>query len=414
MANRDEFSQNTKRILAERAGQRCSNPKCVRSTSGPSDYKTNESTLMGKAAHITAAAEGGPRYDPSLTSEQRKSQDNGIWLCAECADRVDKPENEDRYPVELLRNWKKVNESATGTDFATNQDRTYYPIRKLKLVDFAGVRGEVEINFAALTIFHGTSKLNHTIGEILKVFSNRELFECTRQTIRKTLPTLGKIKLTLSDEKEIIICTEIDKAMLSIGDNQLPVFSPFINIISTRSNLSQAVFGSLLSDENSNILGRLSNFFGVSINELKNSIKGTPTDNSLFGYFYKIVNDSELYIKVSDSNDFFSFEMLSGGEQNRFALDMAIRLAKYSSKVKPTVLTIDQNHLISLDNEGWALFFERIEREKMPFQVVVDLCYQPSDGNLSHAMCYEATGIDMAVTSFKQLSWDVFKGNRGH
>lgn len=64
MAKRDEFTANTKRILAERAGQRCSNPDCGRNTAGPSDDGSGESTQLGKTAHITAAAEGGPRYDP--------------------------------------------------------------------------------------------------------------------------------------------------------------------------------------------------------------------------------------------------------------------------------------------------------------------------------------------------------------
>lgn len=114
MAKRDEFTANTKRILAERAGQRCSNPDCGRNTAGPSDDGSGESTQLGKAAHITAAAEGGPRYDPTLTQEQRHSPGNGIWLCAECADRVDKGENEHQYPVELLRHWKKFHESTTG------------------------------------------------------------------------------------------------------------------------------------------------------------------------------------------------------------------------------------------------------------------------------------------------------------
>jgi hypothetical protein len=36
---------------------------------------------IGVAAHITAAAPNGPRYDPSLTSAQRRRHLNGIWLC---------------------------------------------------------------------------------------------------------------------------------------------------------------------------------------------------------------------------------------------------------------------------------------------------------------------------------------------
>ena len=56
------------------------------------------------AAHITAAAENGPRYDGSLTAEERKSADNGIWMCLRCGQLVDK--DEEQFPSDLLRRWK--------------------------------------------------------------------------------------------------------------------------------------------------------------------------------------------------------------------------------------------------------------------------------------------------------------------
>jgi hypothetical protein len=59
---------------------------------------------IGVAAHITAAALGGPRFDPSLTPRQRCSASNGIWLCQNDGKLVDN--DEQQYPVALLRQWK--------------------------------------------------------------------------------------------------------------------------------------------------------------------------------------------------------------------------------------------------------------------------------------------------------------------
>ena len=70
--NRDDFSEQTKTLLSNRVGARCSNPDCQRPTFG-SNSDPNKATSIGVAAHICAAAPGGPRYDVTMTSEERKS-----------------------------------------------------------------------------------------------------------------------------------------------------------------------------------------------------------------------------------------------------------------------------------------------------------------------------------------------------
>jgi hypothetical protein len=59
---------------------------------------------VGVAAHITAAAAGGPRYDSSLSSDERRHQLNGIWLCQTHAKAVDSDGG--HFTVEQLRKWK--------------------------------------------------------------------------------------------------------------------------------------------------------------------------------------------------------------------------------------------------------------------------------------------------------------------
>ena len=71
---RDDFTQATKETLAKRVGWRCSNPDYRKLTSGPHEEDT-KSVNIGVAAHITAAASGvgANRYDPNLSTEERKS-----------------------------------------------------------------------------------------------------------------------------------------------------------------------------------------------------------------------------------------------------------------------------------------------------------------------------------------------------
>ncbi len=89
---RDDSTLGVKTILAHRAGFRCSKPSCRALTVGPSDERPDARTNVGVASHITGAAPGGPRYDSSLSGEDRRSVTNGIWLCQTHGKEIDDDE----------------------------------------------------------------------------------------------------------------------------------------------------------------------------------------------------------------------------------------------------------------------------------------------------------------------------------
>ncbi|MFK0093944.1 hypothetical protein [Pseudomonas sp. NPDC090592] len=107
---RDDFSEDTKRRLAARAGNVCSMPGCGLATSGPSEESSSASANTGTAAHICSASSGrgARRYDPEQTSEQRSSIENGIWCCATHGRLIDC--DEVKYTVEQLKIWKRIAE----------------------------------------------------------------------------------------------------------------------------------------------------------------------------------------------------------------------------------------------------------------------------------------------------------------
>ncbi|MCX5867699.1 MAG: hypothetical protein NT009_09550 [Proteobacteria bacterium] len=106
---RDEFSKQIKECLSKRASYICSNPDCRCLTVAPSEGDPEKYIFTGKASHLTAASKGGPRYDPSLSPEQRSSIENGIYLCSNCADMIDKNNGLD-FPIEKLKTWKNNHE----------------------------------------------------------------------------------------------------------------------------------------------------------------------------------------------------------------------------------------------------------------------------------------------------------------
>jgi hypothetical protein len=103
---RDEFSRSVREAVAKRAHYFCSHPDCLKATAGPHS-RADRGLDTGVAAHIHAAKSGGPRYNPNQ-GDERKEASNAIWLCHDCSDLVDK--DEDRYPADLLRQWKADHE----------------------------------------------------------------------------------------------------------------------------------------------------------------------------------------------------------------------------------------------------------------------------------------------------------------
>lgn len=107
---RDNFPKLTREILAKRVSFRCSNPKCKKITIGP--HSADEKAInLGVAAHITAASRGGPRYCETMEPKERKSINNGIWLCQNCAKLIDT--DVQKYSREELIEWKSIAEKSS-------------------------------------------------------------------------------------------------------------------------------------------------------------------------------------------------------------------------------------------------------------------------------------------------------------
>lgn len=101
-----DFSKRTIDQLAEAADYCCA--RCYQKTSY-FDSNLHKRIGYGRGAHIVAASPGGPRSDALYTVEQLKASDNGVHLCANCADLVDKDPR--GYPVDSLQSLQRAAEA---------------------------------------------------------------------------------------------------------------------------------------------------------------------------------------------------------------------------------------------------------------------------------------------------------------
>jgi len=135
MSESPDFMQKTKDTLAKRAGQTCSNPECRRPTSG-AHSDDDKAVNLGEAAHIRAARKGQARYDSNMTDKQRSHISNGIWLCKECARKIDLDEKQ--YTVDLLHSWKNAHE-----DYIAEGKQSATPAREVR-VSGGGIGGIIQ------------------------------------------------------------------------------------------------------------------------------------------------------------------------------------------------------------------------------------------------------------------------------
>lgn len=132
MNNRDNFSQRTKDILAKRVAFHCSNPEC-RCHTCMAGSDSDKQITIGIAAHISAAAPGGPRYDPDLSPAERKHIDNAIWLCSNCASMIDRDEK--LYTIDVLKQWKIYTIQFVQGKESFCYDQSSLPFVEVDLID---------------------------------------------------------------------------------------------------------------------------------------------------------------------------------------------------------------------------------------------------------------------------------------
>lgn len=105
---RDTVPPLQEKQLALRSGNVCAYPGCGVPLILQAEHLSDRDKIVGKVAHICAASEGGPRYDPSMTKEERGSVSNLVLLCGSHHDIIDTQLN--YHTVDFLAEMKQCHE----------------------------------------------------------------------------------------------------------------------------------------------------------------------------------------------------------------------------------------------------------------------------------------------------------------
>ena len=96
-----QYKPSTIRRLDTLSGNECTAPDCDKQL-----IAKDGQSIISKICHIEAASSDGPRYNSSMTDDERRHFNNLILLCDECHTIIDNKENEEKYTVKLLQEWK--------------------------------------------------------------------------------------------------------------------------------------------------------------------------------------------------------------------------------------------------------------------------------------------------------------------
>jgi hypothetical protein len=158
-SNRREFTARTRQLIAERAGHQCSFPTCNRRTIG-AGHALDQVSRTGKAAHIFAAAPGGPRGQGGLTPDELGQPENGIWLCSDHATLVDNNRGA-AFPPETLLSYKSLQEARVMREI----QGLYSPIgwvHELTVYENPLFASGQKVRFAKLNLFFGGNETGKT------------------------------------------------------------------------------------------------------------------------------------------------------------------------------------------------------------------------------------------------------------
>jgi len=125
-----QYTTTTVKRLHLLSGNQCAMPGCTRLL-----IASDGETVISKICHIEAASADGPRYNPSMTDDDRRHFNNLILLCDEHHSVVDNKANEAIYPVSLLKEWKRNHESKLLHKKIT----TNYSLLKLAIDAISGI-----------------------------------------------------------------------------------------------------------------------------------------------------------------------------------------------------------------------------------------------------------------------------------
>ena len=388
---RHNFSSDTRHVIGARAGFRCSYPGCGRLTVGPAmSVDTFENT--GFACHIYAASPDGPRGQGALSPEQLAHATNGIWMCGAHENLIDKKSGI-RHPVHTLQSWKALHEFRTSYEHSGNQAAFGFAWR--------------------LTLHHSPLFAPSTTIELAKTTFLIGLNGSGKTALCEWLTALGTSRFLGRWIKPHGLAYEImfdapaaHRLQVKVADETV-AFELDDQSVSRNYARSTVVFLKGRGDKSIKCrLLRLQKLFGIEELELRNLVSRVR-DSYVSALRFEPWQDDDdgedasaassdrsfdLICSLSGQDEPFSFGQLSGGEQGRVLLAIAMTLAKEAVQFGPVILMIEIKNL-GMDWGSTEPYLREFASSSCLYQTIVTSWELPRDIAMLGWQIYELSRL---------------------
>ena len=374
--NRDGFLPKTKELIGKRAGYMCAFPGCRRLTIGPSNDRVSGVSMVGVAAHITAASVGGARYDSAITPEERSSERNGVWTCQTHGKMID--DNPSKYSVDDITRWKMQHEDWVFSRVANAENYVKDGISRISIRDVGIFDRRVDIKLGRYSVVYGATAVGKsTLCESIAAFSGRanynhfaNRFSFCRGSNRdamieaevsrdntSTIVQLSEQKLAIRRAKNL---PPAQRLRIEINGNIAPSWPhSLFNVV----NLNEHIFRSRIKIKSTlpHAIAAISEQLNIDKQIIWDMLHEELFLTSMFGWRLKRTGVRNVEIRVPDGREFYlPFANLSSGQETFAIVDILLKFLRADLRNPPWLVAFDSGFFLRLDSSRQKLLFNKI------------------------------------------------------
>ena len=318
--------------------------------------------MVGVAAHITAAASGGPRYDALISPEERKSEANGLWTCQTHGKLID--DTASQHTVAELNRWKKQHEEWVFARVASSSSHLKHGLTSITIENIGPFRQRTKIALGRHNIVFGSNGSGKSsLCDSISAFSGGANFDAFHKrwalfgskspgmAIEAAISVNGaQTRVRLSEEAIALKRASKHRRTrlhIEVNGNVAPHWphSLFNIIVLDRPRLKN----NQLKDPFRRDLRAIAPQLGLSEDQLWDALREELYCSPVFGSRIRRIGAYRAEVQAAGNSYFLETGNLGGSEHSFALVDIVLRIIRVDPRPAPWIIIIDSALFLGLD-----------------------------------------------------------------